>query len=134
MWPQIQLNTEIVAADYQKEQGIWKVTTASGDTYTCKYFISSMGMISHPVIPDIKGKECFKGPIFHSSRWPEGLEYKGKRVGIIGAGATTVQMVPAMAEEAAEVTVFHRTANYILPAMQRPMTEEWSQARKEMLW
>ena len=131
MWPHIQLNTEIVAADYQKDQGIWKVTTASGDTFTCKYFVSSMGMISHPVVPDIKGMESFKGPIFHSARWPDGLEYKGKRVGIIGAGATTVQMVPAMAEDAAEVTVFHRTPNFILPAMQKPMTPEWEKEIKD---
>jgi cyclohexanone monooxygenase len=131
MRPHIQLNTEIVAADYQKDQGNWKVTTASGDTFTCKYFISSMGMISHPVEPDIKGKDSFKGPIFHSSRWPDGLEYKGKRVGIIGAGASTVQLVPAMAEDAAEVTVFHRTPNYILPAMQKPMTPEWEKEIKD---
>jgi cyclohexanone monooxygenase len=131
MWPHIQLNTEIVAADYQKDQGIWKVTTGSGDTFTCKYFVSSMGMISHPVIPEIKGMNSFKGPIFHSARWPEGLEYKGKRVGIIGAGATTVQMVPAMAEDAAEVTVFHRTANFILPAVQKPMTPEWEKEIKD---
>ena len=131
MWPHIQLNTEIVAADYQNDQGIWKVTTASGEFFTCKYFVSSMGMISHPVVPDIKDKDSFKGPIFHSARWPDGLEYKGKRVGIIGAGATTVQLVPAIAEDAAEVTVFHRTPNYILPAMQKPMTPEWEKEIKD---
>lgn len=131
MWPHIQLNTEIVAADYQNDQGIWKVTAASGESFTCKYFVSSMGMISHPVVPDIKDKDGFKGPIFHSARWPDGLEYKGKRVGIIGAGATTVQLVPAIAEDAAEVTVFHRTPNYILPAMQKPMTPEWEKEIKD---
>ena len=131
MMPHIQLNTEIVAAEYQKDEGIWKVTTASGEPFTCKYFISSMGMISHPVKPQLKGLDKFKGPIFHSSRWPEGLEYKGKRIGIIGAGASTVQMVPAMAEDAAEITVFHRTSNYILPAMQKPMTPEWEKEIKD---
>ena len=100
MWRDIQLNTEIVSADYQADSGHWLVTTADGDTYTCKYFISGMGMISEPVIPNIKGMDSFKGPIFHSSRWPEGLDYAGKRIGIIGAGATTVQMVPVMAKTA----------------------------------
>ena len=131
MMPHIQLNTEIVAAEYQKDEGIWKVITASGEPFTCKYFISSMGMISHPVKPKLKGLDKFKGPIFHSSRWPEGLEYKGKRIGIIGAGASTVQMVPAMAEDAAQITVFHRTSNYILPAMQKPMTPEWEKEIKD---
>ena len=125
MWPHIQLNTEIVDATCDATSGHWTVTTASGETYTCKYFISAMGMISEPVMPAFEGVDRFRGPIFHSSRWPEDLDITGKRVGIIGAGATTVQMVPAMAGTAANVTVFHRTPNYILPAMQQPMTEEW---------
>jgi cyclohexanone monooxygenase len=131
MWRDIQLNTEIVSADYQSDSGHWLVTTSDGDTYTCKYFISGMGMISEPVIPNIKGMDTFKGPIFHSSRWPEGLDYAGKRIGIIGAGATTVQMVPVMAKTAESVTVFQRTANFILPAMQKPMTPEWEKEIKE---
>ncbi|MEP1595864.1 MAG: NAD(P)/FAD-dependent oxidoreductase [Halieaceae bacterium] len=132
MWPHIQLETEIVSADYQKATGHWLVTTGTGETFTCKYFISGMGMISEPVIPKISGMDTFKGPLFHSSRWPqEGLDYAGKRVGIIGAGATTVQMLPIMAQTAAEVTVFHRTPNFIMPAMQKPMTPEWEKEIKE---
>ncbi len=131
MWPHIQLNTEIVDAEYSDADGIWRVRTAAGDTYTCKYFISAMGMISEPEIPNVKGMDKFKGPLFHSSRWPQDLDYAGKRVGIIGAGATTVQMVPVMAETAAQVTVFHRTPNFILPAMQQPMTPEWEKEIKE---
>lgn len=132
MWPNIQLNTEIVDAEYINERGIWRVTTGAGDSFTCKYFISGMGMISQPMIPKIKGMDRFKGPIFHSSRWPqEGLDYAGKRVGIIGAGASTVQMVPVLAETAKSVTVFQRTPNYILPAMQKPMTPEWAKEIKD---
>lgn len=131
MWPHIQLNTEVVSADYQKDSGHWLITTADGNTCTSKYFVSSMGMISEPVIPKLPGMDRFKGPLFHSARWPEGIEWEGKRIGIIGAGATTVQMVPAMAGKAESVTVFHRTANYILPAMQAPMTEEWEKEIKE---
>ena len=132
MWPHIQLNTEIVSADYQKDSGLWLVTTGGGETYTCKYFISGMGMISEPVIPKIDGMDTFKGPLFHSVRWPEeGLDYAGKRVGIIGAGATTVQMLPITAQTAESVTVFHRTPNFIMPAMQKPMTPEWEKEIKE---
>ena len=131
MWKDSQLNTEIVSADYQADSGHWLVKTAGGESFTCKYLVSAMGMISEPVIPRVKGMETFKGPLFHSSRWPEGLEWQGKRIGIIGAGATTVQMVPAMAEEAASITVFHRTPNFILPAMQKPMTPEWEKEIKD---
>ncbi len=132
MWPQIQLNTEIVEAKYLNDRGCWQVTTNGGETFTSKYFISGMGMISEPQIPNIKGMDRFKGPLFHSSRWPQqGLDYEGKRIGIIGAGATSVQMVPVLAETAGSVTVFQRTPNYILPAMQKPMTPEWEKEIKD---
>ncbi|MBT4494756.1 MAG: NAD(P)/FAD-dependent oxidoreductase [Gammaproteobacteria bacterium] len=131
MWPHIELNTEIISADYQHDSGKWLVRTAGGEAFRCKYFISAMGMISEPVIPRISGMDRFKGPLFHSSRWPEELDYTGKRVGIIGAGATTVQMVPAMAETAENITVFQRTPNFILPAMQKQMTPEWEKEIKE---
>lgn len=131
MWPNIQLNTEVVSAEYQEDSGHWLVKTADGNEHSCKYFLSTMGMISEPVIPPVKGMDTFKGPIFHSARWPEGLDYAGKRVGIIGAGATTVQMVPAMAEDVGSVTVFHRTPNFILPAMQKKMTPEWEKEIKD---
>jgi cation diffusion facilitator CzcD-associated flavoprotein CzcO len=131
MWPHIQLNTEVVSADYQEDSALWLLKTAGGEQYTCRYFVSAMGMISEPVIPDIKGMDTFKGPCFHSSRWPkEGLDYAGKRVGIIGAGATTVQMLPVMAQTAKSVTVFQRTPNFIMPAVQKPMTPEWEEEIK----
>ncbi|HEY5681767.1 MAG TPA: NAD(P)/FAD-dependent oxidoreductase [Pseudomonadales bacterium] len=132
MWPHIQLNTHVASADYQEDTGHWLITTADGDQYTCKYFVSAMGMISEPVIPNVKGMDTFKGPCFHSARWPEeGLDYAGKRVGIIGAGATTVQMLPVMAETAASVTVFQRTPNFIMPAVQKTMTPDWEKEIKE---
>jgi cation diffusion facilitator CzcD-associated flavoprotein CzcO len=131
MWPHIQLNTEIVDASYQKALGLWQVTTTSGETYTCKYLVSGMGMISEPVIPNIDGMDSFQGPLFHSARWPEGLDYAGKRIGVIGTGATTVQMLPVIAQTAAKVTVFQRTPNFILPAMQREMTPEWEKEIKD---
>lgn len=131
MWPHIQLNTEIVSADFQEGSGVWLVKTGAGEEYTCKYFVSAMGMISEPVIPKFKGIENFKGACFHSARWPEGLDYEGKRIGIIGAGSTTVQMLPVTAETAKSVTVFQRTANFVMPAVQKPMTPEWDKEIKE---
>ena len=131
MWPHIQLNTEIVSADFQEGSGLWLVKTGAGEEYTCKYFVSAMGMISEPVIPKFKGIENFKGACFHSARWPEGLDYEGKRIGIIGAGSTTVQMLPVTAETAKSVTVFQRTANFVMPAVQKPMTPEWDKEIKE---
>jgi cation diffusion facilitator CzcD-associated flavoprotein CzcO len=131
MWPHIQLNTAIVRADFQEDKNLWLIQTAGGESYTCKYFISAMGMISEPVIPNFKGLGTFKGPCFHSSRWPqEGLDYAGKRVAIIGSGATTVQMLPVVAQTASNVTVFQRTANFVMPAVQKQMTPEWEKEIK----
>lgn len=130
MWPHIQLNTAITRADFDEAAGIWRITAADGSTSTCRYFVSAMGMISEPVIPNFKGMGRFKGLCFHSARWPEGLDYAGKRIGIIGSGATTVQMLPEVAKTAAQVTVFQRTANFIMPAVQKPMTPEWEKEIK----
>ena len=132
MWPHIQLNTEIASAEFQNDSGHWLVRTGDGQEYTCKYFISGMGMISEPYVPEIKGLGSFNGPCFHSSRWPqEGLDYAGKRVGIVGCGATTVQMLPVMAKTAESVTVFQRTPNFVMPAVQKPITPEWEKEIKE---
>ena len=132
MWPNIQLDTEVVSADFQEDSGLWLVKTGDGKTHTCKYFVSAMGMISEPNVPNIKGRENFPGPCFHSSRWPqEGLDYAGKRVGIIGTGATTVQMLPVMAKTAKSVTAFQRTPNFVMPAVQKPMTPEWEKDIKD---
>ena len=131
LWPHIQLETEITRADFQEGAGLWQLTTAAGDTVTCRYFVSAMGMISQPYVPPIDGVERFQGPCFHSARWPRDLEYAGKRVGIIGCGATTVQMLPVVAESAASVTVFQRTPNFVMPAVQKPMTPEWEREIKD---
>ena len=132
MWPHIQLDTEIVEASFLSDRNIWEVKTGSGETFTCKYFVSGMGMISEPMIPKFEGMDRFEGPLFHSSRWPQdGLDYDGKRLAIIGAGATTVQMLPVVAQTAGSVTVFQRTPNYVLPAMQREMTPEWEKEIKD---
>lgn len=125
MWPHIQLNTRVLSADFDETAGLWRVRTADGQEHTCRYFVSAMGMISEPVMPDFKGIDTFQGPCFHSARWPEGLDYAGKRVAIIGSGATTVQMLPVLAETAGDVTVFQRTANFVMPAVQKTVTPEW---------
>ncbi|MEK9996673.1 MAG: NAD(P)/FAD-dependent oxidoreductase, partial [Halieaceae bacterium] len=131
LWPMFQLSTEVESAEFDNETGLWNVRTQGGETHTAKYFVSAMGMISQPVLPNISGQDRFNGHIFHSSRWPEGLDVAGKRVGIIGAGATTVQMLPEVAKTAAQVTVFQRTPNFVLPAMQKDMTPEWEKEIKD---
>ncbi|MDA1073596.1 MAG: NAD(P)/FAD-dependent oxidoreductase [Proteobacteria bacterium] len=132
MWPHIALDTEITVTEFREDTGLWLVKTAAGEEFTCKYLVSAMGMISEPVVPHIKGLGDFQGPCFHSARWPhEGLDYAGKRVGLVGAGATAVQMLPVLAQTAAKVTIFQRTPNHVMPAVQKPMTPEWEKEIKD---
>jgi cyclohexanone monooxygenase len=127
----IQLETSVTSAEFDETTGQWVVRTDRGEELRCKYFISAMGLISEPYVPGIKGLDRFQGPCFHSSRWPRDLDYKGKRVGIIGAGATAVQILPEIAPDVESVTLFQRTPNHILPARQKPMTAEWEKEIKE---
>ena len=126
----IQLETAITSASYDETTSTWQIETDRGERLRCRYLISAAGLISEPYVPDFKGLGSFQGPCFHSARWPRDLDYRGKRVGIIGAGATAVQILPEIAPDVASVTLFQRTPNHILPARQKPMTPEWEKEIK----
>lgn len=119
----IQFDTHITSAEYDEAANRWQLRTGRGETIRCQYFISAMGLISEPYTPEIPGIGTFDGPCHHTARWPRaGLDVTGKRVGIIGAGASAIQLLPEVAETAAQVTLFQRTPNYVIPAGNHPLT------------
>lgn len=121
----IQFNTSIDAARYDEDGNTWLLTTDQGEQVRARYFISAMGIISEPNYPDIEGLDSFEGVCHHTARWPEeGLELAGKRVGIIGSGATSIQLLPEVAEVAKQVTLFQRTPNHVAPARNKPISKE----------
>ncbi len=121
----IQLNTRVQSAAYAEKANLWTVATSSGDVVSAKYCISAVGCLSAPNTPKFKGVDSFKGEYYHTGQWPhEGVDFAGKRVGIIGTGSTAIQAIPQIAKQAAHLTVFQRTPNYSLPAHNRPLTEE----------
>jgi cyclohexanone monooxygenase len=121
----IQLNTRVQSAAYDEKSNLWTITTSSGDVVSAKYCISAVGCLSAPNTPKFKGVDSFKGEYYHTGQWPhEGVDFTGKRVGIIGTGSTAIQAIPQIAKQAAHLTVFQRTPNYSLPAHNRPLTEE----------
>jgi cation diffusion facilitator CzcD-associated flavoprotein CzcO len=113
----IQLNTSVTAAHFNEETNLWDVETDKGEKVSARFLITGIGCLSSGQIPNIKGRETFKGESYHTGSWPhEGVDFTGKRVGIIGTGSSGVQAIPVIAKQAKHLTVFQRTPQYTIPA------------------
>jgi cyclohexanone monooxygenase len=109
--------TRVTAATFDEAAGRWIVDTDLGDRYAVRWCVMATGSLSAPNLPAIPGIDSFAGSIVHTGLWPrQGVELQGKRVGIIGTGSSGTQVIPKIAEVAAELTVFQRTPNYAFPA------------------
>ena len=134
-------HTTVQKTDWDEEAGRWTVYTDRGDAMRAKYVILANGILTTPKLARIKGMETFKGESFHTSRWHYDVSLEGKRVGIIGTGATSVQLVPELAKVVGELFVFQRTPSTIDVRDQRSTTQEeietwskedgWARARRE---
>ena len=130
--PNIELGTKVQSAHYSANQKRWLITTDQGHIYSAKYFITAVGCLSSANIPTIPGLDSFEGEWFHTGEWPhEGVDFTGKNVGVIGTGSTGIQAIPVMAEQAKRLTVFQRTANYSIPARNRPLDDAFKRYAKE---
>ncbi|EFX06686.1 cyclopentanone monooxygenase [Grosmannia clavigera kw1407] len=119
----ISYGANVVGATFDDESGRWTVTTEAGQTAVCKYLICATGSSFRPHIPDFKNLDRFRGQLIHSTRYPAVANTKNARVAIVGSGATAVQCTQEITKEAAQLTVFIRTASISLPMVQRPFTE-----------
>lgn len=120
----IQFGTRIVSADWDADRERWTVRTDTGEQIDTRYFISCTGMLSAPLDKVFPGQETFRGQIFHTSRWPrEGVDLAGKRVAVVGVGATGIQVIQTIADQVEHLTVFARTPQYVLP-MKSPLYGE----------
>jgi len=121
----IQFGTQVVAAEYDDATGRWTVRTNDGGQVTATYLITAVGCLSTTNLPDFPGRASFTGESYHTGAWPhEGVDFTGKRVAVIGTGATAVQAIPEIAGQAAQVYVLQRTANYDIAGGNRPMDAE----------
>lgn len=112
----MQFDTRIKSAHFQADSNSWLLTDDTGATYTSRYIITAMGILNQPTMPNIPGVDSFKGQSWHTARWPsDASELKGKRVGIIGTGATAIQTIQAIANDFGSLTVFQRTPNWTAP-------------------
>ncbi len=124
----LRLGTEIVAARFDEETGTWALGTSHGDTFTARVVVSGVGGLVDPAFPDIKGIQSFGGELFHTARWNHDYELTGKRVGVIGTGASAVQVVPSIAPEVAQLHVFQRSPAWVVPKLDKRYSERAKRA------
>jgi len=120
----IEFETEVESATYDEPSGTWEVATADGERVTTRFFVTAVGCLSKPFMPDFDGLDDFEGEWYHTARWPhDGVDLEGERVGVVGTGSTGIQLIPRVADRAGHLTVFQRTPNYAVPARNRPLED-----------
>ncbi|MFE7717662.1 flavin-containing monooxygenase [Nocardia rhizosphaerihabitans] len=115
----IRFGTEVTAAEYDDATGKWTVRLSTGDSVVVDVVVSAVGQLSRPALPAIEGRDSFAGDSFHSAEWNHDVDLTGKRVAVIGTGASAVQFVPEIQPKVATLTVFQRSAPYIIPRPDR---------------
>jgi cyclohexanone monooxygenase len=124
-------DARVASATFDRATDLWTVAIASDEVFQAPFCIMATGNLSLPRVPRFPGLESRKGNWYHSGLWPEeGVDFSGRRVGVIGTGSSGVQMIPIIAEQAKHLTVFQRTANFSVPAVNRPIAPELDRSHK----
>ncbi|MGX5214830.1 flavin-containing monooxygenase [Streptomyces violaceus] len=141
--PHIRFDSEVKRMSWNAEQLCWDIETSSGNL-SADMVVSATGPLSDPKVPEIPGLESFPGKVFHSARWDHDYALRGKRVAMVGTGASAAQIVPAVQPEVSRLTLFQRTAPWVMPRVDRNIsdTERWlhrqlpftAQLRRGLLW
>ncbi|KAJ5212820.1 uncharacterized protein N7498_004466 [Penicillium cinerascens] len=130
--PNFQLETEVKSARYDSATRSWTLTDSTKRIYTSRFLINCLGPLTTPTLPDIPGVADFKGIAYHTSRWPDDpVPLAGKRVGVIGTGATGIQTIQEVAKTAKQLTVFQRTANWTAPLRNSNIDQEEMESIRE---
>ena len=119
----LRLRTEIVEARFDEARGVWSLTTAAGELHEARVVVSCVGGLVDPVTPDLKGLQSFGGEVFHTARWNHAYDLGGRRVAVIGTGASAVQVVPSIAPRVAKLSVFQRTPAWVVPKLDKGYSE-----------
>ena len=116
LYKDIQFSSEVKSATYSDDTRSWEIQLQDGSKFKCRFLITGIGLLSQPTLPKIPGIDSFKGQSFHTSRWPhESVSYSGKRVAVIGTGATGVQTIQEICKDVGHLTVFQRRPNWCAP-------------------
>ncbi|OBI31235.1 monooxygenase [Mycobacterium sp. E1386] len=111
----MRFNSTVEGAQWDEDAEVWRVALAGGETLATRFLITATGFLSQPRMPDIPGIASFEGKVVHTTAWDHDFRYRGRRIAVIGTGASAVQVIPELAERAAELTVYQRTATHVLP-------------------
>ena len=126
--PHISFDTAISEASFDADAGLWRLTTSRGEVVSARVVVSAVGGLVDPAVPDLKGIQSFTGELFHTARWNHDFDLCGKRVAVIGTGASAVQVVPSIAAEVAHLSVFQRTPAWVMPKRDRRIGERAKRA------
>ena len=129
--PDIRFNSRVVSCTFEEDRNTWLVKMQDGHQARAPFLITAVGLLSAFYLPDFEGLNTFQGAWCHTGRWPrEGMDLAGKRVGVVGTGATAVQLITEIAKEVGHLTVFQRTPNFCAPLRNGPITDEMQQEIK----
>jgi cation diffusion facilitator CzcD-associated flavoprotein CzcO len=117
--PHIRFGVEIAGASFDEHAGVWRIRSTAGEEITARVLVSGLGQLNLPHVPDLPGLAGFEGTSFHSARWNESHELANERVAVVGNGASAIQFIPEIAKKAGRVTIFQRSANWIIPRNDR---------------
>ena len=117
----MRFSTTVEGARWDEDAKTWHVALADGETLTARFLITATGFLSQPHTPDIPGITEFDGRIIHTTDWDDDYDFTGRRIGVIGTGATAVQLIPKLAERVADMTVYQRTPIYVVPKFDFPI-------------
>jgi cation diffusion facilitator CzcD-associated flavoprotein CzcO len=117
----MRFGTSVSGARWDEDTETWHVTVADGETLTARFLITATGFLSQPHTPDIDGIDDFDGRIIHTTDWDDDYDFTDRRIGLIGTGATAVQLIPKLAEQVADMTVYQRTPIYVVPKFDFPI-------------
>ncbi len=121
----IRFNTLVASATFHEDRNLWVLETQSGERHSARHCVMATGCLSSANVPDVKGRDEFKGAWYHTGNWPqEEVDFTGKRVAVVGTGSSAIQAIPVIAEQADHLYVFQRTPNYAVPARNKPLTAE----------
>lgn len=120
--PYIKYEHEVTGGSFDELSGKWNINVSGKEDIKARFWINGMGPLNRPTFPEIPGKDSFQGPAFHSSEWDHSVDLNGKRVAVIGTGASSIQVTPSIAPIVEQLYVFQRTPAWVMPKMDRTMT------------
>jgi cation diffusion facilitator CzcD-associated flavoprotein CzcO len=132
--PHCRFRTELESAAFDEDAGLWRLRTKEGEEVAAEVLVSGVGQLSRPLYPKLPGLESFRGKTFHSARWDHSYDLEGKRVAVIGNGASALQFIPKIAPVVGRLSVFQRSNNWVVPRMDRPYSDREKRWFRRSKW